>query len=339
VSQYSASGVSIAAGNRAVELMGAAVRSTYGAEVLAGLGAFGGQFDAAALKGMQSPVLVASTDGIGTKVRLGAAAAAAGMAGCYESLGHDIVNHCINDILVQGARPLFFLDYVATDRLVPSRVAELVAGMAAACRAAGCALLGGETAEMPGVYASGEFDVAGTIVGVAERAALLPRPGVQAGDVLIGLRSSGPHTNGYSLIRRAFAGVPLDTVFPTLGRPLAEVLLAPHRSYLNGIPPGAPIKALAHLTGGGFFENIPRALPQGLGASVHRGGWPIPPVFILIQQHGAVDEAEMYHVFNMGIGLVAVVAAGDVPAVQAAIGKETFVIGEVTAGPHAVTLA
>jgi phosphoribosylformylglycinamidine cyclo-ligase len=332
VTQYSASGVSIAAGNHAVELMTAAVRSTYGTEVLAGLGAFGGQFDAAALKGMQSPVLVASTDGIGTKVRLAAE------TGGYESLGHDIVNHCINDILVQGARPLFFLDYVATDRLVPGRVAELVAGMAAACRAAGCALLGGETAEMPGVYASGEFDVAGTIVGVAERAALLPRPGLRAADVLIGLRSSGPHTNGYSLIRRVFAGVALDKVFPELGRPLAEVLLAPHRSYLNVIPPGTPIKALAHLTGGGFFENIPRALPEGLGAVVRRGAWPVPPVFQLIQQHGEVDEAEMYHVFNMGIGLVAVVAPADVAAVQAALGEETFVIGELTAGPHAVRL-
>jgi len=338
LSQYSASGVSIAAGNRAVELMSAAVRSTYGAEVLAGLGAFGGQFDAAALKGMQSPVLVASTDGIGTKVRLGAAAAAAGMLGCYESLGHDIVNHCLNDILVQGARPLFFLDYVAADRLVPGRVAELVAGMAAACRAAGCALLGGETAEMPGVYAASEFDVAGTIVGVAERAALLPRPGLQAGDMLIGLHSSGPHTNGYSLIRRVFDGVPLDTVFPALGRPLAEVLLAPHRSYLNVIPPGAPVKALAHLTGGGFFENIPRALPEHLGAVVRLGAWPVPPVFSLIQQHGAVDETEMYHVFNMGLGLVAVVASGDASAFQAAVGEETFIIGELVGGPHAVTL-
>ena len=233
MSQYSASGVSIEAGSRAVALMAAAVRSTYGAEVLAGLGAFGGLFDAAALKDMQSPVLVASTDGVGTKVRLGAAAAAAGLAGCYESLGHDIVNHCINDILVQGARPLFFLDYVASDRLDAGPRGRAGGGMAAACRAAGCALLGGETAEMPGVYASGEFDVAGTIVGVAERAALLPRPGLRAGDVLIGLRSSGPHTNGYSLIRQVFDGVPLDTVFPELGRPLAEVLLAPHRSYLQ----------------------------------------------------------------------------------------------------------
>ncbi len=333
MSLYAASGVSIEAGNRAVEMMGAAVRATYGPEVLAGLGAFGGQFDASALKGMQAPVLVASTDGIGTKVRVAAA------AGRYESLGHDIVNHCINDILVQGARPLFFLDYVAADRLVPGRVAELVSGMAAACREAGCALLGGETAEMPGVYVSGEFDVAGTIIGVAERDALLPRPDLQAGDVLLGLRSSGPHTNGYSLIRRVFEGVPLDTWFPELGGPLVDALLAPHRSYLKVIPPGAPIKALAHLTGGGFIENLPRMLPKGLQAVVRRGTWPVPPLFKLIQQRGGVDEAEMFRVFNLGIGMVAVVAPGDLAALQAAIAEETFVIGELAAGMRGVNLA
>jgi len=333
VSHYAQSGVSIEAGNRAVELMSAAVRSTYGAEVLAGLGAFGGQFDAGALKGMRSPVLVASTDGIGTKVRLAAA------AGRYAGLGHDIVNHCINDILVQGARPLFFLDYIATDRLAPEIVATLVGGMAAACRAAGCALLGGETAEMPGVYAAGQLDVAGTILGVAERDQLLPRAGLQAGDVLLGLRSSGPHTNGYSLIRRVFDGVPLNTVFPELGQPLAEALLAPHRSYLNVIPAGAPIKALAHITGGGFVENLPRVLPEGLGVVVRRGSWTVPPLFRLIEQRGQVDKAEMYRVFNMGLGLVAVVAPADAAAVQAAIPEETFAIGELVSGAHGVTLA
>jgi phosphoribosylformylglycinamidine cyclo-ligase/phosphoribosylamine--glycine ligase/phosphoribosylformylglycinamidine cyclo-ligase len=211
--------------------------------------------------------------------------------------------------------------------------------MAAACRAAGCALLGGETAEMPGVYTRGEFDVAGTIIGVAERGALLPRPDLQAGDILLGLRSNGPHTNGYSLIRRVFDGVPLETVFPKLGLPLADALLAPHRSYLNVLPSGAPIKALAHLTGGGFIENIPRALPAHLGAVVRRGSWPVPPLFTLIQQRGRVDEVEMFRVFNMGIGLVAVVAPGDLAAVRASIAEETFVIGELAAGPHQVTLA
>jgi phosphoribosylformylglycinamidine cyclo-ligase len=278
-------------------------------------------------------VLVASTDGIGTKVRLAAA------AGRCEGLGHDIVNHCVNDILVQGARPLFFLDYIATDCLEPERAAELVTGMAAACRAAGCALLGGETAEMPGVYNTGEFDVAGTVVGVVERAKLLPRPDLQAGDVLIGLRSSGPHTNGYSLIRRALADIPLETLFPEIGRPLIEALLAPHRSYLSAIPAGAPIKALAHITGGGFFENIPRVLPDGLGAVIRRESWPVPPLFRLIQERGHVSEDEMYRVFNMGIGMVAVAGAGEAAAVRAAIAEETWVIGELAVGERAVTLA
>jgi phosphoribosylformylglycinamidine cyclo-ligase len=211
--------------------------------------------------------------------------------------------------------------------------------MAAACRLAGCALLGGETAEMPGVYASGEFDVAGTIVGVAERARLLPRGDLRPGDLLLGLRSSGPHTNGYSLIRQVFAGVPLDTVFAELGQPLIEALLVTHRSYLPLVATAGPVKALAHITGGGFFENIPRVLPKGLGAVVRREAWPVPPLFQLIQQRGRVAEAEMYHVFNMGIGLVAVVAPEDVRGVQASIPEETFVIGELVPGAREVRLA
>src|SRR5688572_31724188 len=276
-SDYAAAGVDIEAGNRAVELMKAAVKSTYGPEVLAGIGSFGGLFDAAALKGMQAPVLVASTDGVGTKVKLAA------QVGRYNSIGHDIVNHCIDDILVQGARPLFFMDYFATSKLTPEIVVEVVTGIAEACRASGCALLGGETAEMPGVYAPGEFDIAGTIVGVLERGSMLPRADIGPGDVLIGLRSSGPHTNGYSLIRKIFEGIPLETVFPELGVPLADALLAPHRSYLNVLSavlrPPSTVKALAHLTGGGFIENIPRILPEGVDALVHHDSWPVPPLF------------------------------------------------------------
>jgi phosphoribosylformylglycinamidine cyclo-ligase/phosphoribosylamine--glycine ligase/phosphoribosylformylglycinamidine cyclo-ligase len=337
VSRYSSSGVSIDAGNRAVELMRDAVRATYGPEVLAGIGAFGGLFDASALKGMDAPVLVASTDGVGTKVRLAA------QAGRYESLGHDLVNHCINDILVQGARPLFFLDYVATAQLRPEMVAAVVTGVAEACRAAGCALLGGETAEMPGVYAPGEFDAAGTIIGVAERAHLLPKPDVQPGDVLIGLRSSGPHTNGYSLIHKVFEGVPLDTVFPELGLPLADVLLAPHRSYLPLLHsaiqnPQSKIKALAHLTGGGFVENIPRVLPPGMGAVIRLGSWPIPPIFQLIQQRGDISTEEMHRVFNLGIGMVLVCGKHDANAVQTALPEEGYIIGEIHAGLKGVTL-
>jgi len=335
--KYAESGVSIDAGNRAVDLMGDAVRSTYGPEVLAGLGAFGGLFDAAALKAMAAPVLVASTDGVGTKVKLAA------QARRFETIGHDLVNHCINDILVQGAHPLFFLDYVASAALDPEVVAAIVTGIAAACRAARCALLGGETAEMPGIYAQREFDVAGTIVGVVERAKILPRTDLRAGDRLLGIRSSGPHTNGYSLIRRIFEGVPLDVVFPELGVPLADALLAPHRCYLpllwaKLLSSNSRLKALAHLTGGGFIENLPRILPNGLGAVVRLGSWPVPPLFELIQRRGDVSTDEMHRVFNMGIGLVAVVAPEDIAGEQAAIGEETWVIGELVAGPRKVTL-
>ncbi|GAB4531058.1 MAG: hypothetical protein Fur0018_18700 [Anaerolineales bacterium] len=347
-SAYAAAGVDIAAGNRAVELMKAAVRSTFTPAVRSDVGAFGGLFSAAALQGMDRPLLVASTDGVGTKVALAA------RAGRYEAIGHDIVNHCVNDILVQGARPLFFLDYIAADKLVPEAVAAVVQGMAAACRENGCALLGGETAEMPGVYAAGHFDVAGTIVGVVDEADMLPRPDIRPGDVLVGLASSGPHTNGYSLIRRVFDGLPLETVFPELGVPLAEALLVPHRSYLPLLAPllgteAAP-KALAHITGGGFYENLPRVLPapppagldtasptrpaEGLlGLRVDVAAWTPPPLFRLIQRRGAVPEAEMYRVFNMGIGMVAIVAPQRVDAFRAAIPEPTFVIGQVTATP------
>ncbi len=332
-STYASAGVSIEAGNRAVNLMRAAVKSTYGPEVLAGIGSFGGLFSAVALKGMQEPVLVASTDGVGTKVKL------AVQAGRYESIGHDIVNHCINDILVQGARPLFFLDYIASSKLNPEMVASVVGGMAAACCAAGCALLGGETAEMPGVYQPNEFDVAGTIIGVVERANMLPRSEVQAGDVLIGLKSSGPHTNGYSLIRKIFEGVSLETVFDELGAPLADALLAPHRAYLTLLEADLGcVKALAHLTGGGFIENIPRVLPDSLNASIQLGSWPVPPLFSLIQQRGEVETEEMYRVFNMGIGMVAIVDRAKVAEFQAALTEETFVIGELTPGNKVVVL-
>ncbi len=328
---YAAAGVSIDAGNRAVNLMRQAVQSTYGPQVLAGIGAFGGLYDAAELQTMRAPVLVASTDGVGTKVKLAA------QAGRYASVGQDIVNHCVDDILVQGARPLFFLDYFATSRLQPEVVAEIVGGMAAACRDAGCALLGGETAEMPGVYAAGEFDVAGTIVGLVERERVLPRSDLAAGDLLIGLASSGPHTNGYSLIRRVFADVPLETVFPELGIPLGEALLAPHRAYLRPLwpllngPDRPLVKALAHLTGGGFIENIPRVLPPGLRAEIRADAWPVPPLFRLIQQRGGIDAQEMYRVFNMGIGMLLVVNAQDAAAVRAAIPEQTWEIGWLSA--------
>lgn len=330
VSAYRSAGVDIDAGNRAVRLMKDAVNATHDARVLAGVGAFGGLFDAAGLKTMQSPVLVASTDGVGTKVKLAA------QLGRLDTIGEDIVNHCINDILVQGARPLFFLDYYASARIQPEAVAAVVGGIARACRAAGCALLGGETAEMPGVYLPEEFDLAGTIVGVLERANLLPRPGIRSGDVLLGLRSSGPHTNGYSLIRRIVAEEDLSIYRTELGSTLGDALLAPHRSYLDALidlieQPEGGLKALAHITGGGFIENIPRILPPGLGAVVRKGSWPLPPLFGTLQRQGSVPEAEMYRVFNMGIGMVLVVDPDRVADVRAAIAEECWQIGEVAA--------
>ena len=330
---YADTGVDIEVGNRAVALMKAAVKSTYGPEVLAGIGSFGGLYDASVLKGMKTPVLAASTDGVGTKVKIAA------QAGRYRSVGYDIVNHCINDILVQGARPLFFLDYFATSKLDPQIVAEVVTGISEACRAAGCALIGGETVEMPGVYAPGEFDIAGTIVGVLEREAALPRPNVKPGDILVGVRSSGPHTNGYSLINKVFEGVPLEMVLPELGIPLEEALLAPHRSYypiLYSLL--SDIKALAHLTGGGFIENIPRVLPENVDAVIDRQAWTVPPLFRLIQERGDIAATEMYRVFNMGIGMVGIVDKQHVDSLQKAIPEETFIIGELVNGNCKVIL-
>ena len=324
---YASSGVDIDAGNRAVELMKDAVKSTYTPSVLAGIGSFGGLFDISALKEMQAPVLVASTDGVGTKVKL------ASSVGRYRGIGHDIVNHCINDILVQGARPLFFMDYFATSKLNPEQTADVVTGIAEACKGSGAALLGGETAEMPGVYQAGEFDVAGTIIGVLECADILPRKNIKAGDVLIGLKSSGPHTNGYSLIRKVFADISLDTFFPELNSTLADALLAPHRSYfpvLHSLL--AEIKALAHITGGGFIENIPRILPDDLDAKIQIGSWPVPPLWTLIQQTGNIAAEEMYRVFNMGIGMVLIVDKDSASKIQGLIPETTFVIGELIEG-------
>ena len=332
-SDYASSGVDIDAANRAVDLMKEAVKSTYTSSVLAGIGSFGGLYDASILKAMKSPVLVASTDGVGTKVKLAAS------VGRYRGIGHDIVNHCINDILVQGARPLFFMDYFATSKLNPTQVAEVVNGIAEACKESGIALLGGETAEMPGVYQPNEFDVAGTIVGLVERDDILPRPDLKAGDVLIGLASSGPHTNGYSLIRKVFARTPLDTVFPEIGCSLADALLTPHRSYLSILHPLlSHIKALAHLTGGGFIENIPRVLPQNLNAEILLGSWNVPPLWYLIQRMGSIESAEMYRVFNMGIGMIAIVDKSSVAQVRELLSEETFVIGELVRGEKQVQL-
>lgn len=328
---YAASGVDIEAGDKAVELMAAAVRSTYGPEVLAGIGSFGGVYCAQRLKEMGDPVLVASTDGVGTKVKLAA------LAGNYEGIGQDIVNHCIDDILVQGAEPLFFLDYVATSKLRPSMVASIVGGMAKACRESGCALVGGETAEMPGVYLPGEFDIAGAIVGTAERERLLPRADLAEGDVLVGLSSSGLHTNGYSLARSVFSEAELLGWDPGLEARPIDLLLEPHRSYLPALKgalrqkPGL-VKALAHITGGGFEGNVPRILPPDLDALIDAGAWDIPPLFALIQKKGSVPPREMYRVFNMGMGMIAVVDPERHGELCAFAGADLPVVGRLARG-------
>jgi phosphoribosylformylglycinamidine cyclo-ligase len=330
---YANAGVDINAGNRAVSLMANAVRSTYGKEVLAGIGAFGGMYHATAIKQMDDPVLVASTDGIGTKVHLAA------KANRWKSLGYDIVHHSVNDILVQGAKPLFFLDYLASSKLDPNKMAEIVTGMAEACKSVGCALLGGETAEMPGVYLPDMCDVAGTIVGIVERDASLPKPTFKSDDVLLGLASSGPHTNGYSLIRKIFADIALDKIYSELGRSLADALLAPHRCYLPILEAAlyhadSPIKGLVHITGGGFFENIPRVLPDGLGASLNT--WPIPELFKLIQKQGNIELNQMYHVFNMGIGMVIITAPENIDLLKTLISEPLIPIGKLVSGEKRV---
>jgi phosphoribosylformylglycinamidine cyclo-ligase len=325
---YLAAGIDLDAGNRAVHLMTSAVRSTYGPEVLYGIGAFGGLYDGARLKAMHEPVLVSSTDGVGTKTMV------ASSLGSYGTLGMDIVNHCINDILVQGAEPLFFMDYIAMPSIDPQLVAAVVTGAADACRAAGCALLGGETAEMPGVYAPGELDLVGTIVGCVERGEIIDGTGIAAGDLLLGLPSSGLHTNGFSLVRRIFPPETFAMYADVLGRTLGEALVEPHRSYLatvRAIRRAAHIKGMAHLTGGGFVDNIPRILPKGLSARIDRQAWQIPPLFRLIESEGQVDHDEMYRVFNMGIGLVIVVTPNEAEGVITASEGQAVVIGRVIA--------
>ncbi len=327
-SVYAESGVDIDAGNKAVRLMKDSVKSTFTPSVLSELGSFGGLFSASEILKMKDPVLVGSTDGVGTKVKIAAD------TGIYDTIGQDIVNHCIDDILVQGAKPLFFLDYFATSKLDPNVTAKIVEGMAKACRESGCALIGGETAEMPGVYMKGEFDIAGTIVGVVERDKILPKKNIEAGDILVGLKSNSPHTNGYSLIRKAFDSEDYNKVYPELGKVLSEVLLTPHRSYLNVLYPILQekpdlVKALAHITGGGFIENIPRVMQDGFVIKVKKGSWNIPPLYPLIQKKSGASEDEMYRIFNMGIGMVAVVSPDRVEEYQKMLGEESWVIGKI----------
>ncbi len=324
---YASSGVDIDAGERSVRLMAEAVRSTHGPEVIGGVGGFGGMFDASRLP--ESPVLVASTDGVGTKTKLAVA------LGRFDTIGQDIVNHCINDVLVQGAEPLFFLDYFATGSLDPEMAATIVSGMAVACREAGCALLGGETAEMPGVYLPGEIDIAGTMVGVVGRDDIIDGAKIEVGDQVIGIASSGLHTNGYSLARRVLEGLELSEAIEELGGSLGGALLVPHRSYLADVKAvrevGVIIKGLVHVTGGGLVDNPPRVLPAGAAMRIHRSSWRVPPLFELIRNEGRIPESEMLRAFNMGLGMLAIVAPDEVERAHRAIGHESYSVGEIIA--------
>ena len=335
ITSYASTGVNIDEGTRAVDLIKASVAKTATGQVLRGVGAFGGALDVSFLKEFDHPVLVGSTDGVGTKVELAA------RTGRIRGTGHDIVNHCINDVLVQRAYPLFFLDYLASSKIDAEMVAEVVGGMADACAAADCVLLGGETAEMPGVYAPGAFDIAGTLVGVAERDQLLPLNTIAAGDVLIGVASNGPHTNGYSYLRKLFAWIPMESQPVPLDRPLVEALLEPHRNYLPVLRQALDserVKALVHITGGGLPDNMPRVLPPGVGANIALGSWPMPPLFQLVQQLSSLDTDELYRTLNMGVGMVIITDPAHADQVRTLIDEETWIIGNLTSDHESVRL-
>ncbi|MDD4360317.1 MAG: phosphoribosylformylglycinamidine cyclo-ligase [Syntrophaceticus sp.] len=335
-SLYKEAGVDIDAGEQAVELFKEHVASTLRPEVLGGLGGFSGLF-ALDLERYQNPVLVSGTDGVGTKLKV------AQMMGKHDTVGIDLVAMCVNDILVTGAEPLFFLDYLACGKLQPTQVEDVVAGVAAGCRAAGCALLGGETAEMPDFYPVGEYDLAGFAVGAVNKSEIWDGSMIEDGDLLIGLPSSGVHSNGYSLVRHILfknSGYSVADDFPGSGRTIGEELLNPTRIYVKSILAarervGKGIKGAAHITGGGMTENIPRVLPQGLGVEIHCGQWPVSPIFHFLQQKGDVPIEEMYRVFNMGIGFMLIAAADagkELLDVFRGLGEEAFIIGKVVKG-------
>jgi phosphoribosylformylglycinamidine cyclo-ligase len=336
---YRQAGVDIDAGNETVRRIRALARSTATPGVLSEIGSFGGLFRLDPGR-FDDPVLVSSADGVGTKLKV------AFMMGRHDTIGADLVNHCVNDILVQGAEPLFFLDYLATGRLSPAVAEQVVSGVARACRENQCALLGGETAEMPGFYADGEYDIAGFIVGAVNRAGIVDGRGIVAGDVLVALPSAGLHTNGYSLARRVLfdeSGFGVDTFLADLGTTVGEALLATHRSYLSVVRPlleAGVVKGMAHITGGGISENLPRVLPEGCGAAVRLGSWTVPPIFTVIQERGSIAGGEMLRAFNMGVGLVVVCAeqdAGRAVALLAESGaRDVPVIGEIVPAPRRV---
>ncbi|MFC2043779.1 phosphoribosylformylglycinamidine cyclo-ligase [Chloroflexota bacterium] len=319
---YANAGVNIALSNRVKELIGKQARSTLRPEVLSGVGFFGGLFE---FKGYQEPVLVSSVDGVGTKLKV------ASTLGMHDTVGIDIVNHCVNDILTSGAEPLFFLDYIAMAKLEPAKIEVIVKGMAQACREVGCALIGGETAEMPGLYTGEDYDLVGFIIGVVEKEKIIRGKTIAAGDAIIGLPSSGLHTNGYSLVRRIYSESRkmLDIYYPELGQTLGEALLVSHRCYFNQLKPVlALLKGMAHITGGGLAGNVIRVLPEEVVARFERRKWAVPAIFQLIQRQGKVTRREMYRVFNMGIGMVLVCSPENVNRLAQAL-PDSIVIGEV----------
>jgi phosphoribosylformylglycinamidine cyclo-ligase len=327
---YTQAGVNIEAGYEAVERMKKHVQKTARAGVIGGLGGFGGMFDLSSLN-LKEPVLVSGTDGVGTKLMI------AFWMDQHETIGIDAVAMCVNDIVVQGAEPLFFLDYIATGKADPEKIEAIVKGIAAGCEQAGCALIGGETAEMPGLYSENEYDLAGFTVGACEKSQLITGENIKPGDVLIGLASSGIHSNGYSLVRKVFNNWALTEYVDELGCSLGEELLKPTKIYVKPILAALKkfnLKGMAHITGGGFIENIPRMLPNGLGAAIFEKSWNIPPIFNLITTAGQIDQQEMYNIFNMGIGMVIAVdkdIAGDVMAHFNQSGETAYEIGVVTA--------
>ena len=337
---YASAGVDIDAANRATEKIKELARATFNSRTLSEIGSFGGMFDGA-FPDMRRPVLVASADGVGTKLKIAFA------TGIHNTIGRDLVNHCVNDILVQGARPLFFLDYIATGKLAPETVAGIVEGIANGCRENGCALLGGETAEMPGFYADGEYDVAGFIVGVVDQEKVIDGQTIAAGDTVLGLPSVGLHTNGYSLARKLFfedAGYTPDTHIDELGETAGAVLLKPHMSYLRTIEDlidSGIIKGLAHITGGGLLENIPRILPEGSSVEIERGSWPVLPIFKLMQRLGNIEDAEMFRTFNMGVGMVIVCDESNASRIKTHVesrGEACYEIGRIKRGAKSVTI-
>ena len=332
---YKKAGVDIEAGYRSVELIKKHVASTMRSEVLGGIGGFSGAFSAAGMKDMEDPVLLSGTDGVGTKIKI------AFLLDRHDTIGIDCVAMCVNDVACAGGEPLFFLDYIACGKNEPEKIEQIVAGEAEGCRQAGCALIGGETAEHPGLMPVDEYDVAGFTVGVVDRKDMITGERIQAGDVLVGITSSGVHSNGFSLVRKVFRMTEenLNTYYDMLGETLGEALLRPTKIYVKALKAlkdgGVDIKGCSHITGGGFYENIPRMLPEGTAAAVKKDSYPVPPIFKMLQESGDIEEKMMYNTFNMGLGMVLAVSAAEAEKTVTVLkeaGEDAYIVGEVVSG-------